>query len=93
MLLSIVIPSHNKASYLKKAINSIIKDNQFGNNINLILSDNSFNSEIKELYNNYFASNKIAFPNEGDDFTIGGKTYKIFSGSYQEIRYYNSKTS
>ena len=43
--------------------------------------------------NYYFASNKIAFPNEGDDFTIGGKTYKIFSGSYQEIRYYNSKIS
>lgn len=58
MLLSIVIPSHNKSSYLKKAIESIIKDYQFGNDINLILSDNSLNSEIKNLYDDYFSSNE-----------------------------------
>ena len=50
MFLSIVIPAHNKATFLKKAISSILKDDEFGSSINLIISDNSVNSDIKNLY-------------------------------------------
>tara|TARA_R110000764_G_scaffold71567_1_gene147362 strand:- start:8480 stop:17566 length:9087 start_codon:yes stop_codon:yes gene_type:complete len=38
----------------------------------------------------YFSAPKIVFPSDGD-IGIGTKTYKAFSGSFQEIRYYNSK--
>ncbi len=58
MLLSIVIPSHNKAIFLEEAIKSILKDDAFGNDINLIISDNSFNSDIKNLYDKNYANNK-----------------------------------
>ncbi len=58
MLLSIVIPSHNKAIFLKKAISSILNDDEFGKNINLIISDNSLNSDIKKLYKNEYSNNK-----------------------------------
>ena len=58
MLLSIAIPSHNKAIFLKKAIRSILKDDEFGSNVNLIISDNSYNSDIKNLYDNEYKNNK-----------------------------------
>ena len=58
MFLSIVIPSHNKVVFLKKAIRSILKDNEFGKNINLIISDNSFNADIKNLYKKEYSKNK-----------------------------------
>ena len=40
MLLTIAIPAHNKASYLQKAIKSIINDDEFGKNVNILISDN-----------------------------------------------------
>ena len=58
MFLSIVIPAHNKATFLKKAISSILKDDEFGSSINLIISDNSVNSDIKNLYKKEYAKNK-----------------------------------
>ena len=58
MFLSIVIPSHNKAIFLKKAIRSILNDDEFGRNINLIISDNSLNSDIRNLYKNEYSNNK-----------------------------------
>jgi len=58
MFLSIVIPSHNKAIFLKKAIRSILNDDEFGNNIDLIISDNSFNSDIRNLYEKEYANIK-----------------------------------
>ena len=38
----------------------------------------------------YFSAPKIVFPAVGN-YGIGTKNYELFSGSYQEIRYYNSK--
>lgn len=58
MFLSIVIPSHNKSILLKKAIRSILKDDEFGKNINLIISDNTLNPDIKNLYKNEYSKNK-----------------------------------
>ena len=58
MFLSIVIPSHNKAILLKRAINSILKDDDFGKDINLIISDNSLNPDIKNLYKKEYSKNK-----------------------------------
>ncbi len=58
MFLSIVIPSHNKAIFLKKAIRSILKDDEFGKDINLIISDNSLNNDIKNLYKKEYVNNK-----------------------------------
>ena len=58
MFLSIVIPSHNKAIFLKKAIRSILKDDEFGRNINLIISDNSLNNDIQNLYLKEYENNK-----------------------------------
>ena len=58
MFLSIVIPSHNKSILLKKAIESILKDDEFGRDINLIISDNSLNSDIKNLYKKEYSKNK-----------------------------------
>ena len=58
MLLTIAIPAHNKASYLQKAIKSIIKDDEFGKNVNIVISDNSNNNEIKNLYERYYIKNK-----------------------------------
>ncbi|MDC3064554.1 glycosyltransferase family 2 protein [bacterium] len=58
MLLTIAIPAHNKASYLQKAIKSIIKDDEFGKNVNIVISDNSNNPEIKNLYERYYINNK-----------------------------------
>ena len=58
MLLTIAIPAHNKASYLQKAIKSIIKDDEFGKNVNIVISDNSYNPEIKNLYERYYINNK-----------------------------------
>ena len=57
MYLSIVIPSHNKSNFLKKAIRSILKDDEFGKNINLIISDNSLNDDIKNLYKKEYSKN------------------------------------
>ncbi len=58
MLLTIAIPAHNKASYLKKAVKSIIKDDEFGKNINIVISDNSNNPDIKNLYYKEYVNNK-----------------------------------
>ena len=41
--------------------------------------------------NYYFNADEVYFPNEGNDVVVGSKTYTLFSGSYQEIRYYNTE--
>mgnify|MGYP001221071507 FL=1 len=57
-LLTIAIPAHNKSSYLNSALNSIINDDQFGENVNLVISDNSLNEDIENLYYKSFYDNK-----------------------------------
>jgi hypothetical protein len=43
--------------------------------------------------NYYFNAENIYIPNNGSNLTIGGKSYTLFSGSLQEVRYYNSVLS
>ena len=38
----------------------------------------------------YYSANKVIFPSNENGFLISGKDYSLFSGSYQEIRYYNT---
>ena len=40
--------------------------------------------------NYYFQTNEIYFPTDGTPLSLGTSQYSLFSGSYQEIRYYNS---
>ena len=57
-LLTIAIPAHNKSSYLNSALNSIISDDKFGENVNLVISDNSLNDDIEKLYYERFSYHK-----------------------------------
>lgn len=58
MLLTIAIPSNNKTFFLKKAIDSIVKESDFGKEVDLVISDNSFGSETSDLYKNKYIQNK-----------------------------------
>ena len=61
-------------------------------NGNLGFSGSSTISGFDSSY--YFGSNKITFPSLAvTDVVVGGSRYKPLSGSYQEIRYYNSEIS
>ena len=61
-------------------------------NGNLGFSGSSTISGFDSSY--YFGSNKITFPSLAvTDVVVGGNRYKPLSGSYQEIRYYNSEIS
>ncbi len=40
--------------------------------------------------NYYFQTNEIYFPTDGNPITLDTNQYNLFSGSYQEIRYYNN---
>jgi len=58
MLLSIAIPSHNKTYFLIEAVDSIIREKEFGNEIDLVISDNSLNDETKKIYEKKYFKNK-----------------------------------
>ena len=61
-------------------------------NKNLGFSGSSTVSGFNSIY--YFGADKIVFPSlPSSDVNVGGKKYKVFSGSYQEIRYYNTEIS
>ncbi len=59
MLLTIAIHSHNKASFLQSALESIILEPEFGQEVDIVISDNSLNSDIKKLYNNKYIDNRF----------------------------------
>ena len=50
MLLSIAIPSHNKTYLLKEAVESIIKEPEFGVEVDIVISDNSLDKKTEKLY-------------------------------------------
>ena len=53
MTIDILIPTYNRKDYLKKAIDSILK--QSYKNINIIISDNNSNDWTNELVNEYLS--------------------------------------
>lgn len=57
MLLTIAIPSHNATHYLEEAIESILKEPEFGRDVDLCISDNSLSEATTELYRNRYQSN------------------------------------
>ena len=76
------VNSSNTASLY--AANQINKNLGFSGSSTIIGFDSSY----------YFGANKITFPSLAPtDVTVGGKRYGVFSGSYQEIRYYNTEIS
>ena len=74
-----VLPTHTASLYAANQIN-----NKLGFN------ESSTISGFISSY--YFSSPKIAFPLlSSNDITANGKRYGMFSGLYQEIRYYNNE--
>lgn len=51
-LLSICIPTYNRASYLEGAILNIITDNAFGDEVEIIISDNASTDNTEEIAKN-----------------------------------------
>ena len=60
--------------------------NQINNDLGF--NESSTVSGFNSAY--YFDAGEVYFPTDGDDLSIGSKSYTLFSGSYQEIRYYKS---
>lgn len=52
-LLSICIPTYNRASYLEGAILNIITDNAFGDEVEIIISDNASTDNTEEIAKKY----------------------------------------
>lgn len=52
-LLSICIPTYNRASYLEGAIQNIITDNAFGDEVEIIISDNASTDNTEEIAKKY----------------------------------------
>lgn len=52
-LLSICIPTYNRANYLEGAILNIITDNAFGNDVEIIISDNASTDTTEEVAKRY----------------------------------------
>lgn len=52
-LLSICIPTYNRAAYLKGALENIIADDAFGNDMEIIISDNASTDNTKEIAEEY----------------------------------------
>lgn len=74
------VDSNNTASLY--AANQINKNIGFSGSSTIVGFDSSY----------YFGASKITFPSLAPtNVTVGGKSYEVFSGSYQEIRYYNTE--
>ena len=58
MFLTIAIPSHNKSYLLNQALNSIIDEGDFNEEIDILISDNSPSNDIKDLYDRKFSKQK-----------------------------------
>lgn len=58
MLLSIAIPSHNKTHLLKEALESIIKEPEFGLDVDVVISDNSLNDQTRKLFEKEYNRDK-----------------------------------
>lgn len=64
-LLSIYIPTYNRAKYVKRLIDSIIQQDWFNeNNIEVVVSDNLSNDNTKEIVNAYKFKNIIYHRNK-----------------------------
>jgi hypothetical protein len=76
--------------------------NRSGSNFTLFTADNIYNgtdgfiigytgsATASATTSSWVNSTSSFFPLSGSTLTIGSKTYNKFSGSYQEVRYYNS---
>jgi hypothetical protein len=76
--------------------------NRSGSNFTLFTADNIYNgtdgfiigytgsATASATTSSWINSTSSFFPLSGSTLTIGSKTYNRFSGSYQEVRYYNS---
>jgi glycosyltransferase involved in cell wall biosynthesis len=53
MTIDIIIPTYNRKNYLKKAIDSVLK--QSYKDINIIISDNDSDDLTEELVNEYLS--------------------------------------
>ena len=69
---------------------SLFAGNQINNSLGFYGSS-SITDGFSSTY--YVGANKINFPTGGTNIVVGGETYEMFSGLYQEIRYYNTKIS
>ena len=66
---------------------SLFAGNQINNSLGFYGSS-SITDGFSSTY--YVGANKINFPTGGTNIVVGGETYEMFSGLYQEIRYYNT---
>jgi len=76
--------------------------NRSGSNFTLFTADNIYNGDdgfiigytgsatASATTSSWVNSTSSFFPLSGSTLTIGSKTYNKFSGSYQEVRYYNT---
>lgn len=85
MKIDIIIPTYNRKNYLKKAIDSILKQNY--KNINIIISDNNSEDWTEVLANNYLIKHSNIFYYKQDTNIWPWNNYKKCLYEYSKSDY------